>query len=100
MSFSSITFLSVFLPAVLAVYYLAASHKNAVLLTASVLFYAWAEPRFLALLPAMVLITYFGGRALEKYSCRRIIATATICLQLSFLICFKYADFSSQMSIR
>lgn len=93
MSFSSITFLSVFLPAVLAVYYLAASHKNAVLLTASVLFYAWAEPRFLALLPAMVLITYFGGRALEKYSCRRIIASATICLQLSFLICFKYADF-------
>ena len=45
MLFSSITFLYLFLPLVLAVYLLAPRRaKNAVLLAASLLFYFWGEP--------------------------------------------------------
>lgn len=45
MLFSSITFLFVFLPIVLAVYFLVPYRfKNLVMLIASLFFYAWGEP--------------------------------------------------------
>mgnify|MGYP001203733514 len=46
MLFSSIPFLYYFLPLVLAVYFLTpARFRNAVLLLASLIFYAWGEPK-------------------------------------------------------
>ena len=45
MLFSSITFLFLFLPIMLAVYYIAPYQwKNLLLLAGSLIFYAWGEP--------------------------------------------------------
>ena len=45
MLFSSITFLFLFLPIMLAVYYIAPPQwKNLLLLAGSLIFYAWGEP--------------------------------------------------------
>lgn len=51
MLFSSITFLFVFLPIVLAVYFLVPYRfKNLVMLIASLFFYAWGEPVYVILM--------------------------------------------------
>ena len=62
MLFSSITFLFLFLPVVLAVYYIVPPKaKNVVLLISSLFFYAWGEPVYVALLLLSVLFNYFCG---------------------------------------
>ena len=51
MLFSSITFLFLFLPVVMAVYYIVPGRaKNIVLLIASLFFYAWGEPVWVVLM--------------------------------------------------
>ena len=49
MLFSSMTFIYVFLPVVCSIYLLVRNElKNHVLLIASLVFYAWGEPKYLA----------------------------------------------------
>ena len=51
MVFSSMTFLFAFLPVVVLVYMLSPKQmKNAILLIASLFFYAWGEPRNILLM--------------------------------------------------
>ena len=51
MVFSSITFISIFLPAVILLYYLLPKVcRNFVLLVASIIFYAWGEPIYVLLM--------------------------------------------------
>ena len=58
MLFSSMTFIFMFLPAVIALYFLVRSkYRNYVLLIASVLFYAWGEPVFVF---TLVLFSFFN----------------------------------------
>ena len=55
MLFSDLPFLYYFLPCVLALYFLAPMRwKNAVLLLASLFFYAWGEPKFVVFLLASI----------------------------------------------
>ena len=63
MLFSSLTFVWFFLPALALVYYLAPGRKlkNAVLLIASLLFYSWGEPRYVALVILSILFNYLFG---------------------------------------
>ena len=57
MVFSSITFLFLFLPIVLAVYYIVPGRaKNIILLIASILFYAWGEPVYVILMILSILL--------------------------------------------
>ena len=60
MVFSSISFLCFFLPAVLTAYYVIpfVAWRNAVLLLASLLFYAWGEPTYVFLMIASILFNY------------------------------------------
>ena len=63
MLFSSITFLFLFLPVVMAVYYIVPGRaKNVVLLIASLFFYAWGEPVYVVLMILSILFNYFCGR--------------------------------------
>ena len=63
MLFSSITFLFLFLPVVMAVYYIVPGRaKNIVLLIASLFFYAWGEPVYVVLMILSILFNYFCGR--------------------------------------
>ena len=63
MVFSSITFLFLFLPIVLAVYYIVPEKaKNIILLIASILFYAWGEPVYIVLMLLSIILNYFCGQ--------------------------------------
>ena len=95
MLFSSVTFLFLFLPAVILLYYiLPRKLRNALLLLASILFYAWGEPRYLIVMFAVILINYFGALLIassQKYS--KFWLVLTILGNLGFLFYFKYIDF-------
>ncbi len=62
MLFSSITFLIVFLPLTIIVYYLVPRKlKNFVMLLSSLIFYAWGEPIYVVLMILSILLNYFCG---------------------------------------
>lgn len=63
MLFSSITFLFIFLPLTLLLYYLVpARMKNYVMLAASLIFYAWGEPVYIILMILSIILNYFCGQ--------------------------------------
>ena len=97
MLFSSIPFLYYFLPLVLAVYFLTpARFRNAVLLLASLIFYAWGEPKSVLLMLASILSGYGFGLLQERYRGQKgakLVCGLSVAVSLSFLLYFKYADF-------
>lgn len=95
MLFSSITFLCLFLPLVVGIYYvLPRKFRNAFLLFASIVFYAWGEPRYLPIIFATILINYFGALLITKFErSSKIWLAVTVCANLAFLIYFKYFNF-------
>ena len=95
MVFSSIPFLYYFLPAVLAVYFLAPRKgKNAVLLLASLIFYGWGELRLLPLMAFTILLCYVCGLGIERSRKRKKRwLLASIVISVGLLGVFKYADF-------
>ncbi len=100
MVFSSEVFLFVFLPAVLAAYLLVPSSwgKNLVLVVASLLFYAWGEARFVALILGSALVNYGFGLGLSRLPDtlarrRRALLALAIAVDLAALVFFKYSNF-------
>ena len=97
MLFSSSPFLYYFLPLVLAVYFLTpARFRNAVLLLASLIFYAWGEPKYVLLMLASILSGYGFGLLQERYRGQKgakLVCGLSVAVSLSFLLYFKYADF-------
>lgn len=98
MLFSSITFLFMFLPVVLAVYYIVPYRaKNLVLLLASLFFYAWGEPVYIILMILSILFNYFCGRDISAYEgderrAKRSVIFAVV-VNLLILGFFKYYGF-------
>ena len=98
MLFSSIVFLFTFLPITLLLYYLVPRKaKNAVLLIASLIFYAWGEPVYIFLMIISILFNYFSGldialKAGKKKACRKSLIF-TIVVNLFILGFFKYYGF-------
>lgn len=97
MVFSSLTFLFLFLPCALLVYFLVPkSAKNAILFLCSLLFYAWGEPIYVGLMIFSTVLDYTCGRAVEKYrgtSKAKIGLLVSVIVNLSLLCLFKYTDF-------
>lgn len=63
MLFSSITFLFIFLPLTLLLYYLVPFRmKNYVMLAASLIFYAWGEPVYIILMILSIILNYLCGQ--------------------------------------
>lgn len=97
MLFSSISFLYYFLPLTLVLYFLTPKRgKNAVLLLASLVFYGWGEPKYVLLMGLSILLGYGFGLLVEKYRERKagkLFCALSVGVSLSFLLCFKYADF-------
>ena len=97
MLFSSLTFLFMFLPIVCAVYFLARNDiRNYILLIASIIFYAWGEPRYLAIMILTILINYVGANYISRSRNqlhRKLILGITIIANLSSLFYFKYFNF-------
>lgn len=98
MIFSSPLFLFVFLPVVLAGYYAMPPRvKNAFLLLASLVFYAWGEPIYVALLVASIVGNYAFGLAIDRTHStvgRRLVVTLAVLGNLAFLAYFKYFSFA------
>lgn len=97
MLFSSMTFVFVFMPLVMTVYLLSKKEiRNYVLLAASIIFYAWGEPRYLAIMIVTIFVNYFGAllvdRYVEEYK-RKLILGVTVLVDLGFLFYFKYFNF-------
>jgi alginate O-acetyltransferase complex protein AlgI len=97
MLFYSPLFLFAFLPLCLAAFALARGRaRNAVLLLASLLFYAWGEPRFVFIAVASAGLDYLICRQIDRrrgeQAARRWL-TLGIVLNLGLLAYFKYVDF-------
>lgn len=94
MVFSSNLFLYLFLPLFLCGYWLARGieARNAVLLAASILFYAYGEPLFVVVLLVSVAVNWQVGLAIAKGVKGAL--TAGVAWNLAVLAIAKYADFA------
>ena len=95
MLFDSVVFLFSFLPAVLLLYYLLPGMlKNAVLLLASLVFYAWGEPTGILILIVSVIFNYICGLGIaDRIKDRRrarFILMVCLAVNLGALGFFKY----------
>ena len=94
MLFSSMTFVFMFLPIVCTLYLLVRKElKNFVLLAASILFYAWGEPRYVAIMLATIVINWLGGILISETKYKKTMLFLTVIGDLSFLFYFKYFNF-------
>ncbi len=123
MSFDTYTFLFLFLPCVVAVYFaleLAGRWRcrnsacqvdtvnpllpaqNAWLLVASLFFYAWGEPVYVCLLIAASMVAWCGGMLMERFSkagnnsMRKAVMIITVSLLVMSLGVFKYLGFLTE----
>ncbi len=95
MLFSSMTFIFVFLPVVCLLYWLLGKRfHNAILLFASIIFYAWGEPKYVFIMLLTILINYFGAILVNKSrNHKKLWLILGILLNLSMLFYFKYFNF-------
>lgn len=99
MLFSSVFFISVFLPIVIITYYICPSDKrNYVLLLSSFFFYAWGDAQFLWVMFLSILINYFGSLLIScsKQKIRKYLLVLFVVLDLLPLLYFKYFNFFSR----
>jgi len=101
MIFSSTLFLFIFLPLTLLIYYAIPKKyvmaKNIELLIASLIFYAWGEPKNVLLMLLSIAVNYVFGLLLEKFdgkkTYRRLVLILSVIFNLGMLFYFKYLGF-------
>ena len=101
MLFSSLTFLFIFLPIVLLLYYTvfakSIAARNGLLLIASLIFYAWGEPRFILIMILSIVVNYGFGIMIERFNDKRkLLLVIDVIFNLSLLYIFKYLNFTVQ----
>ena len=106
MVFSSATFLIIFLPVTMVLYYLlgvtitkSTAVKNLILLIASLIFYAWGEPVYIILMLISICFNFFVGKDMDqakrmnrKKKVRTLFISAVI-FNIGVLGFFKYSNF-------
>lgn len=97
MVFASLTFLYIFLPATLFLYYIIPSrkYKNGILIFASLIFYAWGEPVWISLLLISATADFFHGRIIEKHRGKwqsKAGLISSVIVNLGLLGAFKYSS--------
>ena len=100
MVFSTPTFLFIYLPLVLLLYYISPlKWRNAVLLVVNLIFYGWGEPVYIAIMFVSILIDYTHGMLVERGKrtgnlrlAKGAVASSVIC-NLALLFFFKYWNF-------
>ena len=99
MVFSSLTFLCVFLPIVVILYGIfPVKWRNFLLLAASLVFYAWGEPRYILIMLFSTVFDYINGRLIEYYDkqqkqkAKKRVVMVSIVGNLGILAFFKYTD--------
>jgi len=94
MNFDSVIFLSIFLPVLLALYWLAPGlkAKNGILLLFSLLFYSFSGLPGLGLMAGLVVCNYLLGLLLRRKQAKAVLALG-VGLNAAFLCLFKYLNF-------
>ncbi|MDH6365290.1 alginate O-acetyltransferase complex protein AlgI [Enterococcus sp. PF1-24] len=96
MVFSSMFFLSVFLPIVFLLYYLVPGikAKNGLLIVFSLFFYAYGEPIYVLLMIFSTIMNYLFGRLLagDNQTKRKMVLFVAVVMNLGMLGVFKYTD--------
>lgn len=97
MVFSSLNFIFIFLPVVLIMYYICpVRFRNAVLLMASLVFYAWGEPKYIIIMLGSTIFDYINGILLDRFMTRKIrwakvfVLVVSVLGNLGILGVFKY----------
>ena len=99
MVFSTLPFVYGFFPVAFVLYFIWNNRawRNAVLLAASLIFYAWGEPRLLDLMLLATLEAYVGGLLMERWKDdpkrKKAAFTVTVVLLAANLFVFKYLNF-------
>lgn len=94
MLFASGFFLVYFLPLLIVAYWLVPqSLRNALLLLASIVFYAWGEPVFVFLMLGLTLINFAVVRRMDAALNRKTWLVIYLIINLGFLAVFKYGYF-------
>ena len=96
--FSSIVFLYIFLPIMLIIYFMVPDKlKNAVMIIASLIFFAWGEIRYIFIMLVLAIMDYICGKKIDEYhenkKKKRLYLFIDISVNLLILFFFKYADF-------
>lgn len=98
MVFSDTVFICIFLPLVLAGYYICPKRmRNTFLLLVSLVFYAWGEPKYVFLMMFSIAANYAFGLLLDKHrgdiKLSKLILTLSVVVDIGLLGVFKYTDF-------
>ena len=97
MLFSSTVFLFCFLPLVSITYLIVTPQlRNYILLFFSLFFYAWGEPRYLAVMFFIIGINYLAGMLMSKNIARKAVLVAATIINLGILVFFKYTNFFAE----
>lgn len=101
MVFSSLTFMFVFLPIVLILYYIVPKKfKNLFVLISGLIFYAWGEPVYVLIMIVSTLIDYTAGLLIYRFdkskTIKRICLIVSLLMNLGLLGVFKYSGFIMQ----
>ncbi len=101
MVFSSLTFMFVFLPIVLILYYIVPKKfKNLFILISGLIFYAWGEPVYVLIMIVSTLIDYTAGLLIYRFdkskTIKRICLIVSLLMNLGLLGVFKYSGFIMQ----
>ena len=103
MVFSSLAFLCVFLPVVFLLYVLlpGTRAKNALLIVASLVFYAYGEPVYIILLLVSALLNWLFGQLIgagKTANARKGALALSVATNLAFLVVFKYSAWLISMT--
>ena len=108
MVFSSMTFLLVFLPITVVLYYLPSffngkdniAYRNIILCAASLIFYAWGEPLNIVLMLISICFNYFIGLDMDRHrndrKHRKGLLIASVIFNVGMLGFFKYSGFVAE----
>ncbi|MBP3938852.1 MAG: MBOAT family protein [Clostridia bacterium] len=103
MVFSSTTFLFLFLPAVLILYYNPIiknlAFRNAILIVSSIFFYAWGEPFFVLLMLVSIMLNWLFGLGVSRFrdisiSKAKLFVALSVIVNLGMMFVFKYLTFT------
>lgn len=95
MVFSSLVFIFLFMPIFFIAYFIFKNiaYRNALLLLASLFFYAWGEPIYVLLMLSCITINYILAIIIEKQKNPKFGLILAIAINLLILGIFKYTDF-------
>ena len=101
MVFSSLLFMFIYLPVVLAVYYLVPSKwRNVWLFIVNLVFYGWGEPVYIVLMLFSITVNYAAGLLIARLkgdgSKAKRVLVACVVINLALLVFFKYFDFIAE----